>query len=86
LLKPAEVPGSLRSELLRAALDAGSALGFEPRVGFDSPLDAAVPDAARLDLLATQHEALSKVARYAVATATSDLSLDQTARARSHGK
>jgi len=71
LQAPAQAQGSLRAELLRVALDAGGVLGFEPRVGFDGPLDAAVPDAVRSDLLACLREALSNVGRHAKAGATS---------------
>jgi signal transduction histidine kinase len=69
LQEPAEAQGSLRSELLRVALDASGMLGFEPRIGFDGPLDAAVPNVVRTDLVATLREALSNVARHAAAHA-----------------
>ncbi|MEV6878725.1 GAF domain-containing protein [Amycolatopsis sp. NPDC051128] len=65
LQAPAHAQGSLRAELLRVALDAREALGFEPRVGFDGPLDAAVPDVVRSDLIASLREALANVARHA---------------------
>ena len=68
LQEPAQAQGSLRSELLRAVLDAADTLGFEPRIGFDGPLDSAVPDPVRSDLVGTLNEALSNVARHAAAT------------------
>ena len=71
LQAPAQAQGSLRAELLRVAVDARDTLGFEPRVGFDGPLDAAVPDAVRSDLIASLREALTNVARHAVATSSS---------------
>ncbi|WIV62259.1 GAF domain-containing sensor histidine kinase [Amycolatopsis nalaikhensis] len=71
LQAPAQAQGSLRAELLRVALDARDTLGFEPRVGFDGPLDAAVPDAVRTDLTASLREALTNVARHAGATTCS---------------
>ncbi|MBE8524740.1 GAF domain-containing protein [Amycolatopsis sp. H6(2020)] len=71
LQAPAQAQGSLRAELLRVAVDARDALGFEPRVGFDGPLDAAVPDAVRSDLMASLREALTNVARHAGAKSSS---------------
>ncbi|OOC01183.1 sensor histidine kinase [Amycolatopsis azurea] len=79
LQEPAEAQGSLRSELLRVALDAGCA--SEPRVGFDGPLDSTVPDTVRSDLIATLREALSNVVRHAEATTVSvDVSVDRDGR------
>ncbi|MFD5097104.1 GAF domain-containing protein [Amycolatopsis thailandensis] len=79
LQEPAEAQGSLRSELLRVALDAGCA--SEPRVGFDGPLDSTVPDSVRSDLIATLREALSNVVRHAEATTVSvDVSVDRDGR------
>lgn len=81
LQAPAQAQGSLRAELLRVAVDARDTLGFEPRVGFDGPLDAAVPDAVRSDLLASLREALTNVARHAVATSCSvDVTVDGVGR------
>jgi signal transduction histidine kinase len=68
---------SVRAELLRLARDAAAMLGFEPRVGFDGPLDSTVPADLRAELLATLREGLSNVARHARATAvTVDVSVD----------
>ena len=59
----------LRVEL-RAAIDAAAeSLGFRPGVELSGPLDSAVPDAVRPDLLAMTGEALSNVVRHAGATA-----------------
>jgi signal transduction histidine kinase len=60
-------PNSLRAELMAAAGEATGTLGFEPRIGFDGPLDSLVPDAIRADLLACLREALSNTARHAAA-------------------
>ncbi|HWC81482.1 MAG TPA: GAF domain-containing protein [Pseudonocardiaceae bacterium] len=62
-------PVGLRTELLGVAHEAAPALGVEPRIGFDGPLEAAVPEPIRADLLATLREALSNVARHARASA-----------------
>jgi signal transduction histidine kinase len=81
LQEPAQAQGSLRSELLRAVLDAADTLGFEPRIGFDGPLDSAVPDPVRSDLVGTLHEALSNVARHAEATRVAvEVSVDRAGR------
>lgn len=78
LQEPAQAQGSLRSELLRVALDSAVLLGFEPRIGFDGPIDTAVPDEVRSDLLATLREALSNAARHAEASAvTVDVLVDR---------
>jgi signal transduction histidine kinase len=62
-------PAGLRSLLLRTAEEAEHSLGFAPTVSFDGPLDTAVPDPVRADVLATLREALSNTARHARATA-----------------
>jgi signal transduction histidine kinase len=71
LQEPAESHGSLRSELLRLAIESSDALGFEPRIGFEGPLDTLVPDTVRADLIATVREALSNVSRHSAATTVS---------------
>jgi two-component system, NarL family, sensor histidine kinase DevS len=58
----------LRARLLALVHESDRSLGFEPRVLFDGPIDAAVGDAVADDLLATLGEALSNVARHARAT------------------
>jgi signal transduction histidine kinase len=59
---------SIRDHVLALSREAAGALGFEPRVLFDGPIDSAVPDAIGADLLATLREALSNVARHAGAS------------------
>ncbi|HVV14733.1 GAF domain-containing protein [Amycolatopsis sp.] len=71
LQEPAEAHAGVRSDLLRMAQDSSGMLGFEPRISFDGPLDAAITGPARSDLLATIREALSNVARHAGAHAVS---------------
>lgn len=60
--------GSLRARILELATEATEGLGFEPRVHFDGPLDAAVSAAVGEELLKILREALSNVARHAHAT------------------
>jgi len=57
----------LRSQVLRVTAEAATGLGFEPRVLFDGPVDAAVPEEVAIELLATLREALANVARHASA-------------------
>jgi len=62
------LPGrSLRREILDVAAEAARALGFEPAVRFDGPIDAAVPDDVAEHLLIALREMLSNVARHAQA-------------------
>ncbi|WP_245900980.1 GAF domain-containing sensor histidine kinase [Prauserella shujinwangii] len=78
LQEPDEVQGGLRSELLRLTLDSAGTLGFEPSIGFEGPLDTAVPDPVRTDLVATLREALSNVARHSGAsTAAVEVTVDR---------
>jgi signal transduction histidine kinase len=66
------IPGrSLRREILDLVAESARAIGFEPTVRFDGPIDAAVSDEAAEHLLATLRELLSNVARHAQATAVS---------------
>lgn len=58
-------PGTLRDQLLALCRESAGALGFEPRILFDGPLDSLVPDRLAVDLLATLREALSNAARHA---------------------
>ncbi len=60
--------GGLRTRLLAVARDAAGALGFEPRVLLDGPLDTSLDDRLGNELLATLREALSNVARHARAS------------------
>ncbi|MTD59437.1 GAF domain-containing sensor histidine kinase [Amycolatopsis pithecellobii] len=81
LQEPAEPHGGVRSDLLRMAQDSTRLLGFEPRVSFDGPLDAAVTGPVRGDLLATIREALSNVARHAGAGSVSiEVDVDRDGR------
>ncbi len=57
----------LRGQVLDLVHDAGRALGTEPTVLFEGPVDAATPDHVVADLLATLREALANVARHAQA-------------------
>jgi signal transduction histidine kinase len=64
------MPGrSLRREILELASESVRALGFEPSVRFDGPVDAAVPEHVAEHLLAVLREALSNVARHSGASA-----------------
>ena len=76
-----EAPGgpvSLRGELLRVIQEGAGALGFEPTVNMDGPLDSLVPDDIRPDVLATLRETLSNTARHAEAhTATVTIEVDR---------
>ena len=58
----------VRSQVLELVRDSVSALGFEPTVLFDGPVDSSTPDRLVGDLLATLREALSNVARHARAS------------------
>ena len=55
----------VRSQVLELVRDSGAALGFEPTVLFDGPVDSSTPDGLAVDLLATLRGALSNVARHA---------------------
>ncbi len=56
---------SLRAELRSLVDGAADSLGFRPDLVLDGPLDSAVPDELRADLLAVVREALSNVVRHA---------------------
>ena len=59
---------SLRGELRELADTAAASLGFKPVLILDGPVDSAVPDTMRGDLLAVIREALSNVVRHAAAS------------------
>ena len=59
---------SLRDDITSIAREAARALGFEPIVHFDGPVDAAVPDPVREHLIATLREALSNITKHAHAS------------------
>ena len=62
------VAATLRADI-RATVDAAAAsLGFRPELVLDGPIDSAVPDAVRPDLVAVLREALSNVVKHARAT------------------
>jgi signal transduction histidine kinase len=60
---------ALRTELRQLVLSAEQSLGFRPALELAGPIDSAVPDDLRPDLLAVVREALSNVARHAQASA-----------------
>ena len=66
----------LRRRMLALTAEAAGSLGFEPRVLFDGPIDAAAGEELSADLLATLREALANVAKHAGAS-----SIDVTVRA-----
>jgi signal transduction histidine kinase len=55
----------LRAEIREVVAAAGDQLGFRVGLDLDGPLDSAVPDEVRTDLLAVLREALSNVVRHA---------------------
>ena len=59
---------SLRSQLLALVRASAEALGMEPRVTFDGPIDTAVDAETGTELLATLRESLSNIARHAQAS------------------
>lgn len=80
LQEPPDHPTGLRGQILQMVTGATDTLGFEPRLRLDGPLDSAVPDAIRPDLLAVLGEALTNVARHARAgTAEVDVNVDTAA-------
>ena len=62
-------PGSVgvRDDVLTLAREAARALGFEPAVTFDGPIDSAATDKMHEHLVATLREALSNVSKHAQA-------------------
>ena len=60
--------GGLRSQVLQEVAAGSSALGFEPTVRFDGPIDSTVSDDVREHVVAALREALSNAARHAHAT------------------
>jgi signal transduction histidine kinase len=68
LTEPADRPSGLRGEVLQVVGESAEILGSEPVLTFQGPLDSAVPDGVRPDLLAVLREALSNVARHAGAS------------------
>jgi signal transduction histidine kinase len=65
-------PGrSVRQDVIDVCAQSARALGFEPVVRFDGPIDNSVDDTVAEHLFAVLREALSNVARHAQATAVS---------------
>ncbi|HZR13768.1 MAG TPA: GAF domain-containing sensor histidine kinase [Acidimicrobiia bacterium] len=58
----------LRVDVFALASEARHALGFDPHVHLEGPIDSVVPEPIAADLLATLNEALSNVARHAHAS------------------
>jgi signal transduction histidine kinase len=71
---------SLRADVLASVDRAGAVLGFRPALTISGPIDLAVPDVLRDDLLAVLRETLSNVARHAGASAV-DIRLTVTGEA-----
>jgi signal transduction histidine kinase len=65
LRAPTNAP--LRTEIRDTVRAAAASLGFAPTLEMSGPIDSAVPDAVRPDLLAVLQEALSNAARHAEA-------------------
>jgi signal transduction histidine kinase len=59
---------ALRTEIRDAVEGAAGSLGFRPALEISGPVDSAVPDAVRPDLLAVLQEALSNAVRHARAS------------------
>ena len=62
------ITADLRTELHDTVAASAEALGFRPRLTLSGPIDSAVPDELRPDLLAVLGEALSNVVRHARAS------------------
>jgi signal transduction histidine kinase len=62
------LPTDLRAQLRGLVEETAETLGFRPRLRMDGPVESAVPDDLRGDLLAVLREALSNVARHARAS------------------
>ena len=58
----------LRVDVFALASEARHALGFDPHVHLEGPIDSVLPEPIAADLLATLNEALSNVARHAHAS------------------
>ncbi len=64
---PEALPG-LRTQVLHVTSDAAQALGFQPRVHFEGPIETAVPAVVADHVVAVTREALSNAARHARAS------------------
>lgn len=67
LMGAVDTSTSLRADLLQVAAEAARALGFEPHVRFDGPIDSAVTPGVRPHLVSALRETLANVARHAAA-------------------
>jgi signal transduction histidine kinase len=68
-LNTARLPGrSLRQEIVEVCTQSSRGLGFEPILRFDGPIDSVVDDAIAEHLFAVLREALSNIARHAMAS------------------
>ncbi len=77
LQEPPDRATGLRGEALRVVAEEVPALGFEPELAFEGPLDSTVPEKSVPEVLAVLREALSNVARHARASrATVTLTAD----------
>ena len=68
LQDPEDRATGLRGEALRVVSEAVPALGFEPELTFEGPLDSTVPEKSVPEVVAVLREALSNVARHAHAS------------------
>jgi signal transduction histidine kinase len=68
LRPPTHGSTSLRGSVLQTVSDVVPALGFEPRVTFDGPVDAVSDDDLSADVLAVVREALTNTAKHASAS------------------
>lgn len=65
-LHTARLPGrSVRQELITLGAESARALGYEPTIRFDGPIDTAVDDDVADELFAVLREALTNVAKHA---------------------
>ena len=55
----------VRDDVLATAREAGRALGFEPQVSFDGPIDASTSDDLRAHLVPVLREVLSNIVKHA---------------------
>jgi signal transduction histidine kinase len=69
LSKPDAGANFLRAQVIEVVHQARVALGFEPSISFDGPVDAGILDHVLPHVLAVVREALSNVARHSGATA-----------------
>ncbi len=75
-LHTSRLPGTtVRQELIRLSAESARALGFDPTVRFDGPIDTAVTESLADDLFAVIREALTNVAKHACAT-SAEVSID----------